>query len=128
VKREAAVQNQIRLAGTQNGVLLFRNNVGALPTENGYVRFGLANDSAQMNRQFKSGDLIGITQITITPDMVGQTIGVFTSIECKAQGWAWSGSEREQAQKRWADIIRKWGGKAGFASSVDTARRIWGSM
>ena len=116
---EARVQQEIRLSATLTGSNLWRNNVGALKDERGIpVRYGLANDSSAMNKSLKSSDLIGATPITITPDMVGQTVAVFTSIEVKEEGWRYTGNKREVAQKRWIDLVRSMGGFAGFASSV----------
>lgn len=58
---EAGVQSAVRLEAAQKNILLFRNNVGAFESENGrWVRYGLANDSPQMNSKIKSGDLIGV--------------------------------------------------------------------
>lgn len=58
------------------GSRLWRNNVGLVRDSKGHViRYGLCPGSS---------DLVGITPVLITPDMVGQTIGVFTAIETKA--------------------------------------------
>lgn len=82
------------------------------------VRFGLANDSPEVNKICKSGDLIGWTPVLVTPDMIGQYLPVFTSVEVKALTWrpALSGGkfEHEQAQRNWAAIVREAGGFAGF--------------
>ena len=60
-KSEAWAQSQVRIAFSASGGRAWRNNVGALPREDGVpVRFGLANDSAAQNRVLKSGDLIVI--------------------------------------------------------------------
>jgi len=111
---EAAVQSQIRVHASRMGWRLWRNNVGVYndPETGAYVRFGLANDSAQVNRVCKSADLIGIRPVVITPGHVGSTIGQFVSLECKHAGWKWSGSEREQAQAAWAALVTRLGGLA----------------
>ncbi len=125
LKSEARVQQDIRLAAPLWAVDLWRNNVGAVTTDDGrHIRFGLCNDSAAVNKNIKSSDLIGVTQVTITPEMVGQTVGVFTSIEVKKEGWAYSGTDREEAQKKWHDLVRSLGGLAGFASSVSEFMEI----
>lgn len=114
---EAAVQARVRLEAARAGTLTWRNNVGVLLDRRGVpVRFGLANDSAAVNKRFKSADLIGIKPVTITPEMVGATVGQFWSRECKHGGWKYSGNEHEQAQMRWAQLIQAHGGDAGFAS------------
>ena len=97
---EAQAQQAIRLAAPAHGVTLWRNNSGATQDETGrQIRFGLGNDSAKVNREKKSSDLIGIETVVITPDMVGQTVGIFVSYEVKRPGWVYTGTEREQAQK-----------------------------
>jgi hypothetical protein len=57
---EGAVQSLVRLEAANKGVYLWRNNVGGGTLEDGsFVRWGLANDSSQVNAKLKSGDLIG---------------------------------------------------------------------
>ena len=125
--RESTVQKHIRLAAQADGVLLLRQNSGALMDKTGrLVRFGLANESKAMNENMKSGDLIGITPLVITQDMVGKTVGVFTSVECKEAGWVQPRTKRELAQERWATWVRTYGGFAGFAASIEDAKKIWG--
>ena len=117
---EATIQAALRLAAARKGMILWRNNVGALLDKRGVpVRYGLANDSKALNEQVKSGDLIGIRPTVITPDMVGQVVGVFVSRECKAEGWKYRGDNHEKAQRRWIDIVRSYGGDADFAAGVD---------
>ncbi len=120
MKSEAAVQQEIRLESARRGWRLWRNNNGACKDENGrLIRYGLANDSAKMNQEIKSSDLVGITPVIITPEMVGQTVGVFTSIEVKRQGWHYTGTGREAAQKKWIDLVISLGGHSGFAADVE---------
>jgi len=116
-KSEAFVQSQTRLEAPRWGVTLWRNNVGVLVDRDGRpVRFGLANDSAQLNAEIKSSDLIGWRAHVVTPADVGRTLAVFVARECKAQGWTYRGTERELAQKRWIDLINQNGGDAAFAT------------
>lgn len=57
---EAAVQAAIRVRAAELGVRPWRNNIGVFENAAGRpVRCGLANDSAQLNKRLKSGDLIG---------------------------------------------------------------------
>lgn len=114
---EAASQAQARLAAKAAGFTLFRNNVGALKDERGIpVRYGLANDSAALNRSIKSGDLIGWKSVLVTPEMVGSTIAQFASCEVKRAGWVFRGDKHEQAQQRWANLVNANGGVAFFST------------
>ena len=110
MSNEAYVQNKIRLAVGSGNVRLFRNNTGALLDLKGrLVKFGLCKGSS---------DLIGFKTITITPDMVGQKVAVFSAIEVKDKGKA------TVEQKNFINIIKKAGGFAGVAKDVDDAKKI----
>jgi hypothetical protein len=111
---ESTVQAKVRIRTSALGWRMWRNNVGVLLDATGRpVRYGLANDSTQVNASIKSGDLIGIRPVVITPEMVGQTIGQFVSIECKREGWKPSASDaRYVAQRKWADLVNSLGGYA----------------
>jgi hypothetical protein len=57
------------------GARLFRNNVGRWRDATGHwVTYGLCVGSS---------DVIGWTSVTVTPEMVGRTLAVFTAFECK---------------------------------------------
>ena len=110
LSNEAYVQNKIRLAVGSGDVRLFRNNTGALMDMQGrLVKFGLCKGSS---------DLIGFRSITITPDMVGQKIAVFSAIEVKDKGKA------TVEQKNFINIINNAGGYAGVAKNVNDAKKI----
>ena len=110
LSNEAYVQNKIRLAVASGDVRLFRNNTGALLDMQGrLVKFGLCKGSS---------DLIGFRSITITPDMVGQKIAVFSAIEVKDKGKA------TVDQKNFINIINNAGGYAGVAKNVNDAKKI----
>lgn len=111
---ESRVQSLVRIEAADKRKRLFRNNVGELKDANGVpVRYGLANDSKALNAELKSADLIGWESILITPDMVGQTIARFLSVECKAEDWKpRAKSPHEIAQRRWADMVNAAGGRA----------------
>ena len=90
---------------------MFRNNTGTLRDINGRpVTFGLCKGSA---------DLIGWTVRTITAEMVGQKIAVFTSIEVKST----SGRVKPE-QQQWLNAVAAAGGIAGIARSVGEAMDI----
>lgn len=118
-RSEAAVQTGARVRASQLGWRLWRNNVGAIhdAKRNIHVRFGLANDSPQVNAVVKSGDLIGIRPRIIQPDDIGTLIGQFVSIECKRADWTYSGDEHETAQLNWANLVVSLGGDARFVTN-----------
>lgn len=110
---EAAVQNNVRLEAARRGMRLWRNNVGG--NEKG-LRWGLANDSAAVNKVLASSDLIGIDPSPITPDMVGQPRGQFVAAECKEGAWSYTGTEREVAQFNFIKLVVALGGRAMFVN------------
>lgn len=127
-KLEAETQQKIRLLAAQSGLLMMRNNSGAFQDDTGrWVRYGLMNDSKKINDQIKSSDLIGITPVLITQDMIGRIVGVFTAVESKREGWKCSPTnEREKAQAKFHDLVRSHGGYAGFASDPSHLTEIVG--
>ena len=105
---EQRIQQEIRIACSNGDTRLFRNNTGTLRDANGRpVQFGLCKGSA---------DLIGWKRVTVTPDMVGQQVAVFLSIEVKTP----TGRVRPE-QHQWLDAVQAAGGIAGVARSVDDA-------
>jgi len=117
-KSEAGVTARVRLEYAARGDVLFRNNVGAMQDDSGrVVRFGLCNESKAINKVNKSSDLIGITRVQISPGMIGQVVGIFTAIECKAPGWEYSGNEHETAQRHFGEqVVMARGGIFKFIS------------
>lgn len=110
---EQRIQQEIRIACSKGDTRLFRNNTGTLRDQNGRpVTFGLCKGSA---------DLIGWKTVTITEDMVGQQVAVFTSIEVKTA----TGRLRPE-QRQWLDAVQAAGGIAGVARSVEDAERLTG--
>lgn len=110
---ETELQQRIRLAlGTQRDLRLFRNQVGQLPDPRTGrpVQFGLTRGSA---------DLIGWRTITITPEMVGTRVAVFTSLEVKTPT-----GRLTPAQHNWLGAVRQAGGIAGVVRSVGDAFQI----
>ncbi|NIO83420.1 MAG: VRR-NUC domain-containing protein [Candidatus Aminicenantes bacterium] len=98
--------------GGRPDVRLFRNNCGtAIMPDGSYVKYGLCNPGGS--------DLIGWRSITITPDMVGRRVALFTAIEVK------SGKGRpDKDQRNFIKQVKKAGGLAGVARSPASAEKI----
>jgi hypothetical protein len=108
---EQQIQQHIRLACSTGATRLFRNNTGTLRDQHGRpVQFGLCKGSA---------DLIGYRTVTITPEMVGQQVAVFASIEVKTP----TGRIRPE-QRAWLETVQAAGGIAGVARSVEDAKAL----
>jgi len=115
---EKQVQELIQLEASRFGGKLWINSSGAFKDTTGrLVRFGLGH--VKKNQEFKSSDLIGFMPVTITPDMVGKTLPVFTAIECKKPDWKFTNTLREVGQKVFIDVITKNNGIASFVNSVE---------
>ncbi len=115
--KEVDVISNVRLIASETGWIVFRNNVGACYDNTGhFIRYGLANDSAQLNKSLKSSDLVGIRPVIIDPTHLGRTIGQFVALECKRPNWKFKGTKREQAQERFLTLIASNGGYARFST------------
>lgn len=72
---ETALVRSLLLRARSFSACLFRNNVGRLRDVTGaWVAYGLCVGSS---------DVIGWTRVTVTPEMVGREVAVFTAFECK---------------------------------------------
>lgn len=101
MKSEANIQNEILIALSEAGCVVWRQNTGAYkdPKTGRLIRYGLCVGSS---------DIIGIS-----PD------GRFLAVEVKKLG----GSVRK-GQPEFIRAVRKAGGLAGIARSVDDALAI----
>ena len=100
-RSEANIQNDILIALSKAGAIVFRNNVGALQDKTGrLVRYGVGGNGGS--------DIIGIC-----PD------GRFLAVEVKKN----TGRATED-QLRFIEAVRSKGGRAGVARSVEDALRI----
>lgn len=123
-------QKKIMLAVSEAGAIIFRNNTGmgwagklVKRTADGGVY--LANARPLHAGLCKgSSDLIGFKTVEITPDMVGKKIAVFTAIEVKDVG---KKNNSSNEQKNFIKSVKKAGGFAGVADSVDSALEILNS-
>lgn len=108
-KPEKLIQHEVQLLlSKSHDTRVFRNQVGTYKLEDGRVlRSGLAVGSA---------DLIGWKTLTITPEMVGQQVAVFLSVEIKS-----ATGKPSVDQLRWRDAVEKAGGIAIITRSADDA-------
>lgn len=118
---ETKAREQVLLRANQWGCRLFHNNSGVAYTENGRpVFFGLGNVGKKKQEDIRTPDDVGWTQVTITPDMVGKTVAVFTAIDSKKFGFEpkqeYSKNTREYGQNKFFNQVKAAGGIAGFAS------------
>jgi hypothetical protein len=67
-----------------------------------------------------AADLIGWTSMTITPDMVGCRVAVFTALEVKET----AGGRKRDEQRNFIDQVRLAGGIASFVSSPEEAEHV----
>jgi len=92
-------------------VRVFRNHVGTVKDQRGvWHKFGLMPGSA---------DLIGYAKIKITPDMVGKTIPVFTSLEVKTDK-----GKQHEAQLKWQNAMHNANAIHGVVRSLEDAEQI----
>ena len=98
---EANISNEIQIALSDAGCLIFRNNVGCLPDRTGRpVRYGVGGNGGS--------DLIGIA-----PD------GKFLAIEVKT-----ALGQPTDAQLNFIKAVQRQGGRAGIARSAAEAVEI----
>lgn len=93
---------------------MFKNNVGMYTDQRGNViRYGLCKGSS---------DLIGWTPVTITEDMVGKKLAVFTAVEVKLNK---NGKYKAtDLQKAFISAVRNNGGYAGVADCKQDLEEI----
>jgi hypothetical protein len=134
---ETNVVNDIMKSLAPHGVTLIKNVRGQFYTKDGVLGLIAAARSLNPTRIIEairrlrqvsaglqaagSGDLIGGTRVTITPDMVGKRILVFTALEVKsATGTA------SPAQRDFCEYIIENGGYSGIVRSPADAKKICG--
>lgn len=124
MNQETLIQRAIMLKLSEADCIVWRNNtagayVGKVLHKAGdqvtlgnahLVQFGLCKGSA---------DLIGITPVTITQDMVGSTVGAFTAIEVKTKT-----GRASPEQLQFIEAVRAAGGIAGLARSPADALEL----
>lgn len=106
--RESTVLRDVMRLGV-GALRLFRNNVGKLQDRFGvWIAYGLCPGSS---------DAIGWYTVTITPEMVGRKVAVFTAFECKSEKGRLSISQR-----LFLSAVARAGGIAACVRSEDEAR------
>ena len=105
---ETAIQSEILIALSESGYLANRQHVGTFRAmrSNAMIKVGVVG----------MADISCIVPVTITADMVGQTIGAYVEIEVKTL----TGTQR-QAQKLRDLAVNKRGGKYIIARSPSEA-------
>ena len=113
---ESDISKQLQIYASSKGHRLWRNNSGAFRDATGrMIRYGLGNTSSQINKRWKSSDLIGCTND-----------GRFVAIEVKSPDWVYRDSdERAVAQLKFIETIRSLDGLAGFARNEEELERIF---
>jgi len=114
MKSEAQVVEDIRRATMVLDVLLWKNPVGYWPEK--HLHYGLDKGSS---------DLIGIQRMLITPDMVGQYVGVFVAAEVKKEEWrpSMDTPKHHSEQSNFIAQVKSMGGKGGFYQSAEQFKK-----
>lgn len=114
---ETNVQNSILLAMSSAGHLVWRNQVGVFRGvhDERRVRVGIPGQ----------GDIMAVVPLTITADMVGQTVGLAVNVEVKTHR---AGSRQSAQQKRWEAAWRDRGGVYLIARSAHDAASLLTSL
>lgn len=123
--QEYILQAQVlKFLGSQPHIRMFRNQVGVGWVGNadrhpdGTVVIPNAR-RVSMGLHVGSGDLIGWKTLTVTPDMVGKQVAVFTSVEIKTPAGRVSPD-----QKNWLERVNSAGGLARVVRDLDQARKL----
>ncbi len=121
---EHKIQNEGRNALAQPGIFCTRTNVGTGWTgkitklKDGRI---LIDEPRPFNTGLPTGfsDTFGVHTMTITPDMVGQQVGVAFFVEYKQPG-----KKPTAPQANFLAAMRRLGARAGVATSADEAVTI----
>jgi len=118
--KEKKLLNQIQIYFTSIGSRIFRNNIALSYTGSKFIKDGARSLIILDPRPIRSGlatgssDLIGWTTTTVTQEMVGKTIAVFTAVECKT-----GKLKLTTEQENFLNVVNKSGGIGIEARSVD---------
>lgn len=118
MKTELPIQDEIRLElGSRSDIRLFRQ-------DNGHAWQGKVTKLADGSIHIQNPRRVVYGMGKGTSDLIGWTmrngIAVFTAIEVKRP----RGGRRSEAQTKFIEAVRRFGGLAGFARSVGEAEEI----
>jgi hypothetical protein len=125
---ESDNQAEIMLALGRGNTRLFRNHVGQgwtgkVARTEGQFTILMNARRCSFGLTVGSSDLVGWHTVTITPDMVGKRVAVFTGIEVKRD----TGGVTSEDQTKFGAAVQRSGGLWGVARNPDEARLIVGA-
>ena len=122
--KESKNQKQALIDASREGFTLFRNNVGTgwqgkVERRQGFL---LIENPRPLHAGLCKGssDTIGWMPITITPEMVGRKVAVFTAYEFKAT----NRSTVRKEQANFINTVKSVGGIAGIATNIMDIKNI----
>lgn len=117
MKQENSILREIQVEASSLGARVFRNNRGMFLSLDGKrkIRAGLDTDGAS--------DLIGLTPVFITQEMVGKKIAVFTAIEVKKPSASLK-TATALAQAKFIEFVKMNGGFAGFCNDKNFLKKL----
>lgn len=114
---------------TTLGARLFRNNTARAWAGNRITHHPDSSVTIRNARPIHAGlclgssDLVGWMPVVVTPDMVGETVAIFTAVEIKTPR-----GRPSAGQVNFIDAVNRAGGFAGFSrSNADLARILAGA-
>jgi len=129
--KENPIQKRILLRCGHGATRLFRQNVGKtwIGRSRKIIKAGMyylnpGDVIIRQARRFHAGfegqsDLGGWHTVTVTPEMVGRKIAVYTALEVKTKT-----GRVKKTQQRFIDMVRKAGGLAGVVRSPEEAEDV----
>ena len=127
---EGKAKQIVKLRATEWGARLYKNNSGvAYTADSRPVFFGLGNEGKKDDDDIRTPDEVGYTVVTVTPEMVGKQIAVFTCFDAKKLGFVvkpnYAKGTREFGQQKFFDRVLRDNGIAGFASCAADVDRVY---
>lgn len=130
--KETNIVREIMLEVSKLGSKIFRNNTGSAwigesirINKSGTVFVNPGDVVIRNARYFQAGlcvgssDLIGLTPVEITSEMVGKKVAVFTAIEVKTET-----GKPSKEQLAFIEMVKNNGGMAGIATNPEQATKI----